>query len=46
MEAPSPWLKDPVVAPGGLWAGVDIAVGLNWDKKDAENPQGMQGVEV
>jgi uracil-DNA glycosylase family 4 len=27
MEAPCPLMVDPVVAPGGFWAGVDIQVG-------------------
>lgn len=30
MESPSPKLIDPEVAPGGLWVGVDVAVGNSW----------------
>jgi hypothetical protein len=30
MEMPSKVLIDPVVAPGGLWCGVEAAVGENW----------------
>ncbi len=31
MIAPSPYLMDPVVAPGGLWCGVSTAVGADMD---------------
>lgn len=31
MTAPCPYLKDPVVAPEGLWCGVSLAIGTNWD---------------
>lgn len=31
MEQPSQYLVDPIVAPGGLWCGVEAAVGKDWD---------------
>jgi hypothetical protein len=46
MEAPSPYLRDPYVAPDGLWAGVEIKRGRNWDFKDNDNPDGMETVNI
>ncbi len=46
MESPSPYLRDPIVAPEGLWAGVDVKRGRNWDWKDPDNPEGMEGVRI
>lgn len=31
MEAKSPYLVDPVIAPDGLWVAVDVKVGPDWD---------------
>lgn len=31
MESKSSYLIDPIVAPDGLWCGVDVAVGQDWD---------------
>jgi hypothetical protein len=46
MERPSPYLVDSLVAPQGLWCGVEVQIGRNWDFKDPANPDGMEKVSV
>lgn len=44
MEKPSPFLVDPEVSPEGLWCGTEVTCGRNWDKRDKENPEGMEKI--
>ena len=45
MEAPCPWLTDPLVAPDGLWCAVEVSMGKNLDYRDSENPEGMEKIK-
>lgn len=46
MEAKCPVLKDPIVAPDGLWCAVSCSVGQNNAAKSESNPDGREEVTV